>query len=76
MSQILYCDFPNGQRVHVKRIADLLPYALEFGTPIRVVTQSRTGDYSSPRFYKVIKGRMVKCRTLAGLSTIRALYDC
>lgn len=60
MAKRLYCDFPNGQRVHVFRVGDLLPYALEFGTPVRVVDQKRGCQWSEPRFYEIVGGKMKK----------------
>lgn len=62
MGKRLYCDFPNGQRVHVLRVSDLLPYALEFGTPVRVVDLKRGNVWSEPRFYVIEDSKMKKVK--------------
>ena len=60
MPQNHYCDFPNGQRVHVFRLRDLVEYAEQFGSPVKVVTMNKKGNFSSPSYYDLVDGRMVK----------------
>jgi len=63
MGKRMYCDFPNGQRVHVYRVRDLLPYAEQFGTPVRVVDQKRGCHWSEPRFYDIVNGKIQQVET-------------
>ena len=59
MAKTYYCDFPNGQRVHVHRISDVAEYAREFGTPVRVVDWSKKlNGYTAPRYYDFVNDKL------------------